>query len=111
MKIYKDESGNFQTISESDLSNLREGVASKIAGGVAFAMGIAKLLKKGDEYFKSSGLRINDKLVKKTIDQFRREKSYEGKLVMKGDVPYVTITAGPDKVGQLEKWTPIWVKA
>lgn len=111
MKFYKDESGSYQKIDEEYIADLREGLASKIVGGIALTMGLAKLMKKGDEAFKNSGLKINDKLMKKTIDSFRREKTYEGKLVMKGDVPYVTITKGPDKQGELVKWTPVWNKA
>ena len=110
MKYYKDESGSFQKVDEQYIDDLREGLA-KMVGGLVATMGIAKLMKKGDDAFKNSNLKINDKLVKKTIDSFRREKSYEGKLVFKGDVPYVTITKGPDKVGQIEKWSPCWVKA
>lgn len=90
--------------------SLFESIFGKVAGGLAMAFGVAKLLKKSKDYWKISGMKVGDSVMRKEVDPFRKVKEYEGIVVMKNNIPYVAINKGKDKVGNIVKWSPLWVK-
>ncbi len=109
MKLYRMNDGDDYATHET-VSGLYENIFSKVVGGVAMAMGVAKLLKKKDNYWQVSGLMLGQSVIKREIDPFKRVKEYEGIITMKKGVPHVLIKKGVDKVGQLVQWTPNWIK-
>ena len=94
-------------MTESDEQQIQESLASFVGGMIASYTG-AKLLQKGDEYFSQSGLIMNDKVKRVEVDPWRNRHEYEGKIVMKGSVPWVAITKGRIGVGTIVRWTPVW---